>query len=204
MKLSYGLFIILTVSVVCSCSTAVDSICNMTGSVTSTSFALEQLQEWCSEDPRCSFMFRQRPGSTNMTIFKFLALPLYNEVGGDLISPVAQILCGDRDPFDIIKDFWTLFLVAAQVDNKPQCGVNKRLVLNQDKMILECLCDAESNCSEPSSDYSFVLALLIICIVIVTICCICNFANTAFYFRIVRNSAVEFSKRKTEEPGLFL
>jgi hypothetical protein len=131
-----------------------------------------------------------------------LALPILNQEGGNLLSPVKKILCEPESIVDVLESFWTLFLVAAQIDNKPHCGVNKRLVLNQEKMIVECICDAESDCSEPSSNYTFILVMIIFLTVVAVLCCVCQFVNSSMYFRIVRNSVENIKKKKMDEGEL--
>lgn len=187
-----------------NCNEVIDSLCNATDSGLSIEMQLSHLQEWCVNDMRCSFMFRQRHGSTNSTIFRFLALPILNQEGGNLLSPIKKILCEKESVVDILEGFWPLFLVAAQIDNKPHCGVNKRLELNQEKMIMECLCDAESDCSEPSSNYTFILIMVIFFTVVLVLCCVCQFINSSIYFRIVRNSVENVKKKKMEEAELLL
>ena len=169
----------------------IDMICDSNFTTYNTdATALDTLSKWCSEDPRCSYFFKQTEGAVNATIFNFLAYPIYKQEGGDLFLPVRNLLCGNSEPLEVVKNIWVLLLVAGQMDNKPQCGAGQSLVLNENSVVMECVYNMDTYPSTPDNEYAFFLTIVIIICVFVLLCCLVNMVKAASVFRFLKNLSI--------------
>ncbi len=144
---------------------------------------LHLLMEWCMNDPNCALIFHQQYQFKNFTIFKLLTKSIYYK-SSDFLDPIKSLICESESQLEIVSNIWPLILMSKQDLNLPICeGVNRILSINPQTLAFECVCIPNSNCTEPSINYTYLWIFLSIIAAGIVFICLCVICSSNRYFK---------------------